>query len=162
MGLHGAGLTNVLYMKPGSILIELKVPYGFAWASFANIASQMGMAYYTADVRRYCEPLCNFPKQYIKRLIDDIKERYKMEIIYGKDKTNKFEQDEEFCTLDPPKRSDTEILTPFDASRCYHSQMNKKGGKEWFQLFDHSDWTDFEYRTGTGYGTWPDPDNKIM
>ena len=163
IGLHGAGLTNVLYMKPGSILIELKVPYGFAWASFANIASQMGIAYYTADVRRYCQPLCNFKKKYIKTLIDEIKQRYKMEIIYGKDKTKLFENNKQFCTLQSPKRSDIEILRPFETSRCYHSKMNNKNGKEWFQLFDHSDyWTQFKYRTGTGYGTWPDPDNKII
>ena len=162
IGLHGAGLTNVLYMKPGSILIELKVPYGFAWASFANIASQMGLSYYTADVRRYCEPLCNFPKGYIKQLIVEIKERYKMELIYGRDKTYQFEIKKKFCTLEAPTRSDEQILTTFEKSRCYHSQMNKEQNNQWFQLFDHSDYTQFVYQTGAGYGTWPDPDNKIM
>ena len=65
-----------------------------------------------------------------------------------------------FCALRAPKRSDDEVLTPFEYSRCYHSRMDSKD--EWFQLFDHSDWWQFEWKAGTGYGTWPDPDNRIL
>ena len=166
IGLHGAGLANAIYMKPGSVLIELRVPYGFSWGSFANIASQMGLSYYSGDVRRFCEPLCLFSKKYLKRLANEIYDRFLNEKLFGKESSYNYElkTKDNFCLLPMPKRFDDElnenfknydILTKFNESHCYHNDLEsapkndelkrkayKPGikGKQWFQLFDHFDY----------------------
>ncbi|ETO23902.1 hypothetical protein RFI_13256, partial [Reticulomyxa filosa] len=170
IGLHGAGLTNILYTKPGTILIELKVPYGYAWGSFANIASQMGLAYYSADVRRLCNPLCILPKKYIKQLLMEVLSRFKDELLHGAELTKQLDLNEEdsYCLLQMPSRYDPthtdpvqSLLRPFLQSRCYFSDMNSNR-TQWAQIFDHFDYnTNFLYKLGNHYGTWLDPENTL-
>jgi len=52
-GIHGAGLAHVLYMRPGTLLLELKPDYGHEKPLFAEMARQRGIAYYAIDVRRH-------------------------------------------------------------------------------------------------------------
>ena len=54
-GLHGAGLMHVLYMRPGTVLLELKTSFGFEKELFAEAARQRGIAYYATNVRGFAE-----------------------------------------------------------------------------------------------------------
>ncbi|XP_039126554.1 alpha-1,3-arabinosyltransferase XAT3-like isoform X1 [Dioscorea cayenensis subsp. rotundata] len=47
MGVHGAGLTNMVFLQPGSVLLQV-VPWGLDWASkayYGRPAQEMGLKY---------------------------------------------------------------------------------------------------------------------
>ncbi|KAJ0989412.1 hypothetical protein J5N97_007768 [Dioscorea zingiberensis] len=47
MGVHGAGLTNMVFLQPGSVLLQV-VPWGLDWASkayYGGPAEEMGLKY---------------------------------------------------------------------------------------------------------------------
>ncbi|KAM3300168.1 hypothetical protein ACQJBY_041279 [Aegilops geniculata] len=53
LGIHGAGLTNALFLPPGGVLIQV-VPYGkmglIASTAFGSPAADMGLGYFDYDV----------------------------------------------------------------------------------------------------------------
>lgn len=54
VGMFGAGLWNGLFLRPGSLLVELKTTYGYSGnENGRGVANANGLAYYMADVRRF-------------------------------------------------------------------------------------------------------------
>jgi hypothetical protein len=52
--MFGAGLWNGLFLRPGSLLVELKTTYGYSGnENGRGVANANGLAYYMADVRRF-------------------------------------------------------------------------------------------------------------
>lgn len=53
VGVFGANLWNALFLRPGSLLVELKTGYGYPGnENGRSLASANSLAYYMADVRR--------------------------------------------------------------------------------------------------------------
>lgn len=56
MGLHGAGLTNAVFMRQGGIVVELKTKYAYASDIFARVADSRNGLFVHIDVRDYNRP----------------------------------------------------------------------------------------------------------
>ncbi len=61
IGIHGAGLTNCVYMKPGAILVEAIPQFDSRHAPitgiFARLSGMMGLSHYTYDMKDNFTPL---------------------------------------------------------------------------------------------------------
>eukprot|EP00928_Gymnodinium_smaydae_P038153 TRINITY_DN26364_c1_g2_i1.p1 TRINITY_DN26364_c1_g2~~TRINITY_DN26364_c1_g2_i1.p1 ORF type:complete len:830 (-),score=49.19 TRINITY_DN26364_c1_g2_i1:146-2635(-) len=53
IGLHGAGLAHILYMRAGSSAVELKSDYAYTFHGFAMFATFRDVHYYAADLRKF-------------------------------------------------------------------------------------------------------------
>ena len=76
VGMFGAGLWNGLFLRPGSLLLELKTTYGYSGnENGRGIANANGLAYYMADVRRFQPAMKGgggqhrYPRWWLRRLV---------------------------------------------------------------------------------------------
>lgn len=51
LGVHGAGLTHAMFMKPGSVLVEV-LPADFAHKGFRNLAQMLGHRYFRTHAQK--------------------------------------------------------------------------------------------------------------
>ena len=52
VGVHGAGLTHLMFLEPGSAALEI-LPEGFDHNGFRNLAQMMGILYFRAHAKMH-------------------------------------------------------------------------------------------------------------
>ncbi|KJZ74281.1 hypothetical protein HIM_06287 [Hirsutella minnesotensis 3608] len=52
VGVHGAGLTHLMFLQPGSAVLEI-LPEGFQHKGFRNLAQMLGMSYFRAHAKMH-------------------------------------------------------------------------------------------------------------
>lgn len=52
VGVHGAGLTHLMFLQPGSALIEI-IPEGFQHKGFRNLAQMLGIGYFRTHTKMH-------------------------------------------------------------------------------------------------------------
>ncbi|KAJ6439151.1 hypothetical protein O9K51_08561 [Purpureocillium lavendulum] len=52
LGVHGAGLTHLMFLQPGSAVIEI-IPEGFQHKGFRNLAQMLGLGYFRTHTKMH-------------------------------------------------------------------------------------------------------------
>jgi len=149
-GIHGAGLAHGLYVRPGTLMLELRVNVLFDMSLFLNVAMLRKMPYYTADVRRFASSTpssitVSLPEAFVEKLGNDLHAnslRHRAEVqsahVYGAEPGWQFNGPE--CTYgdmflyrELPRDG---TLSSYAHSRCYlHRYIGrseaKPGPGEW-------------------------------
>eukprot|EP00929_Paragymnodinium_shiwhaense_P040666 TRINITY_DN21200_c0_g1_i2.p1 TRINITY_DN21200_c0_g1~~TRINITY_DN21200_c0_g1_i2.p1 ORF type:complete len:1313 (+),score=239.76 TRINITY_DN21200_c0_g1_i2:150-4088(+) len=84
-GYFGAGIANMLYLRPGALAVVIQGPgYWFSQRIFLNLAAHRGLSFYIADVTRHHHERdginnVELPIDFIEGLREDMLERLKSE-----------------------------------------------------------------------------------
>ncbi|GMH66681.1 hypothetical protein TrST_g10722 [Triparma strigata] len=139
VGLFGANLWNSLHMLSGSILIELKSPYGYCGnENGRTLSNHNHLSFYAGDARSMAvnKQGVMYTEKFIRKLAEEIKEIYVWEVKNQPDSEPTGECEFNWPHRDYVNDSSGRILTKPDDRFCYL----EKSDKGWFQMKDKGGW----------------------
>lgn len=124
-GYFGAGMVNMLYVRPGAVILVLQGPgWFFSQQIFKNLAALRRVSFYVSDVHMYQESqeeqwCVRLPVEYGKLLRADLLDRVKRECGEGvTDIWPLLDEPEDTKTAAPPSWALWEYGRDFEEPRC--------------------------------------------
>ncbi|GMH59808.1 hypothetical protein TrLO_g3449 [Triparma laevis f. longispina] len=139
IGLFGANLWNSLLMRSGSILIELKAPYGYCGnENGRTLSNHNHLSFYSGDSRSMAVAKVGtlYTEEFLKELADEIEDLYKFEVLNQPQEKPSGECLFKWPEEDWKKNNNGRILTRPEDRFCYL----EKSQKGWYQLKDKGGW----------------------